>query len=81
MDESPPNILAAGTIKFCSKLFANRMYLFIGAHQADENVFSSQVKNKIFARIGRGQLAQTRARGFEIRDRFKATRDPHESPW
>jgi hypothetical protein len=26
-------------------------------------------------------LAQTRARGFEIRDRFKATRDPHESPW
>jgi hypothetical protein len=28
------------------------MYLFIGAHQADENVFSSQVKNKIFARIG-----------------------------
>jgi hypothetical protein len=23
------------------------MYLFIGAHQADENVFSSQFKNKI----------------------------------
>lgn len=29
------------------------MYLFIGAHQADENVFSSQVKNKIFARRSR----------------------------
>jgi hypothetical protein len=56
------------------------LFLFIGAHQADRNVFSSQVKNEIFARIGRGQLAETRARGFEIRDQFKATRDSHESP-
>ncbi len=82
MDESSPKILAAGTIKFRSKLIANRTYLFIfiGAHQADENVFSSQVENEIFARIGRGQLAQTRARGFEIRDQLKATRDSHESP-
>jgi hypothetical protein len=57
------------------------MYLFIGAHQADENAFSSQVKNKIFAWIGQGELARTKARGFEIRDRFKATRDSHDSPW
>jgi hypothetical protein len=26
-------------------------------------------------------LAQTRARGFKIRDRFKTTRDSHGSPW
>jgi len=26
MDESSPKILGAGTIKFWSKLFANRMY-------------------------------------------------------
>jgi len=57
------------------------MYLFIGAHQADENVFSRSGQKQNIRPELEASWPQTRARGFEIRDRFKATRDSHESPW